>query len=99
MKGNSRAYSKRHAIRTNKIIDRLSYSPLKHKHKERRKLRQKLQARRLLPNTEPEPKCFLKFGSLNVNGIDLEVNWAINQLISDRGFDVSDSYHNCFKDE
>ena len=92
----SRAYNKRHAIRTNKIIDRLGYSPAKHKHKEKKKMVQKLQARVLSPVVEPEPKTFLKFGSFNINGMDLEVNWAVNQLISDRSFDVSDLGHKIF---
>ena len=93
----SRAYNKRHAPRTNKIVDRLGYAPAKHKRKERRKMIQKLQARVMTPIVEPEPKNFLKFGSFNINGMDLEVNWAINQLISDRGFDVSDLYHKFVK--
>ena len=57
---------------------------------------QKLQARVLSPVVEPEPKTFLKFGSFNINGMDLEVNWAVNQLISDRSFDVSDLDHKIF---
>ena len=93
----SRAYNKRHAVSTNKIIDRLGYSPAKHKHKVKKKMMQKLQARVMTPPVEREPKSYLKFGSFNINGMDIEVNWAINQLISDRGFDVSDSHHNIVK--
>ena len=89
----SRAYNKRHTIRTNKIIERLGYSPAKHKHREKKKMVQKLQARVLSPIVEPEPKNFLKFGSFNINGMDLEVNWAINQLVSDRSFYVIDLVH------
>ena len=55
---------------------------------------QKLQVRVMTPVVEPEPKSYLKFGSFNINGMDLEVNWVINQLISSRSFDVSDLYHN-----
>ena len=89
----SRAYNKRHTIRTNNIIDRLGYSPAKNKHKEKKKMVQKLQARVLSSIVEPKPKNFLKFGSFNINGMDLEVNWAINQLVPDRNFDVSDLVH------
>ena len=89
-----RAYHKRHAHRTTKIIDRLGYSPAKHKHKEKKMLRQKLQARVFpLPSKPPEPKTILKFGSFNINGLDLGVNWAINQLVTTRGFDVSVKSH------
>ena len=84
-----RACHKRHAKRTSKIIDRLGYSPAKHKHKERRKMRQKLQERVLVHPRDQEPKTFFKFGAFNINGWDLDVGWAINQLISDRSFDVS----------
>ena len=40
-----RAYNKRHAKTTSKIIDRIAYSPAEHKDKERRKMRQELQSR------------------------------------------------------
>ena len=83
----SRAHDKRHSLRTNKIIDRLGYAPAKHKRKERRKMIQKLQVRVMTPVVEPEPKSCLKFGSFNINGMDLEVNWVIHQLISSRSFD------------
>ena len=52
-------------------------------------MRQKLQERVLVPPRDQEPKTFLKFGAFNINGWDLDVGWAINQLISDRSFDVS----------
>ena len=31
----------------------------------------------------------LKFGSLNINGLDIEAGWAAQQLLTNRGFDVS----------
>ena len=87
-----RAYNKKHAKSTSKLIDRIAYSPAKHKNKERRRLRQELQSRVLQIPRDQEPRTFLKFGAFNINGWDLEVGWAINQLISDRCFDVSFNY-------
>ena len=75
-------------MRTKRIIDRLGYSPAKHKHKERRKMRQELQKRVFVTPKDQEPRTFLKFGAFNINGWDLDVGWAINQLTTDRCFDV-----------
>ena len=30
----------------------------------------------------------LKFGSFNVNGLDIEASWAVQQLLMTKGFDV-----------
>ena len=51
-------------------------------------MRDKLQARKPV-TTKPEVQnTNIRFGSFNVNGLDLEVGWAIEQLLSNRGFDV-----------
>jgi hypothetical protein len=48
-----------------KILDRLTYNP------------------KITPKT-PTPifqSSSIKFGSFNVNGLDLETNWAVNELL------------------
>lgn len=82
-------YKARHKIQTPKVLDRLTYCPEKHKQKRIKDLRQRLQ-RKALPsvNNTPTPTR-LKFGSFNVNGLDLEACWAIQELLEKRGFDVS----------
>ena len=32
-----------------------------------------------------------KFGSFNVNGLDVESSWAVQQLLVNKGFDVSNT--------
>ena len=71
-----------------KIIDRLTYIPKKHKQKKTRAMRQKLQDQTL---TVPKPiitPTTIKFNSMNVNGLDVEACWAVQQLLDHRGFDV-----------
>ena len=75
--------------RTSKIIDRLTYSPKKHKNKKRREMTEKLQAMVRPKDNIPVIKETLKFGSFNVNGLDIEARWAVEQIINTRGFDVS----------
>ena len=75
---------------TNKIIDRLTYSPDKHKQKSVKKMRQSLQSKPHQPTIKPRPPpTTMKFGSINVNGLDLEAGWAVQQLIKNPGFNVS----------
>ena len=82
--------SRRKKPRTNKILDRLTFSPKKHKQKHRRKLREKLQQKPApVTPTSPDPPSKLKLGSMNVNGLDIEASWAIEQLLTTRDFDVS----------
>ena len=77
-------------IQTNKIMDRLTYSPQKHKQRKVRELRERLQEKATPPASKPHtPPTKLKFGSFNVNGLDLEACWAVQQLLDKRGFDVS----------
>ena len=79
----------RYKKRTGRLIDRLTYCPAKHKQKFTKHLRGKLQARsQVLPDPEPCPASSLKFGSININGLDLEASWAVNQLLQNRGYDV-----------
>ena len=71
-----------------KIVDRLTYNPKKHKLKKTRDLRKKLQEK-ILPSPKPViTPTTIKFGSMNVNGLDVEATWAVQQLLDHRGFDV-----------
>lgn len=76
--------------RTTKIIDRLTYSPPKHKQKITKQLRKALQVKDPTnPHPPPSTPTSIKFGSMNINGLDMEAAWAVEQLLSKRGFDVS----------
>ena len=77
-------------IQTTKIMDRLTYSPKKHKQRQVREMRERLQKKAPQPASKPlPPPTKLKFGSFNVNGLDLEACWAVQELLDKRGFDVS----------
>ena len=79
--------------RTSKIIDRLTYCPAQHKNKKRRNMRAKLQARKPTIEIQATKEQKLKFGCFNVNGLDIEVGWAVQQLLQNRGFDVSSPFY------
>ena len=75
---------------TRKIVGRITYSPEKHKQKSRKALREKLSSRP--PAKPPKPqvaKSSLKFGSLNVNGLNHESQWAVGELLKQYTIDVS----------
>ena len=81
--------AKRRKADSRKIVGRITYNPAQHKQKKVRALREKLQERdvhEVLP--APSPPETIKFGSFNVNGLDLEAAWAVERLLKDRGFDV-----------
>ena len=80
--------SARVKMRSAKVMDRLTFCPNKHKQKVTRKLRQELQMKRVSTERPPPPKSVLKFGSFNVNGLDLETSWAVGQLLQANEFDV-----------
>ena len=86
---NKKHFRKRQKTRTNKILDRITYRPKTHKQKVTRKLRQKLQLKNLPPDITAPPSTSLKYGSFNINGLDLEASWAVEELLKRRGFDVS----------
>ena len=74
---------------TRKIIGRLTYSPVKHKQKFARGLRDKLLAKAPVDKPrDPPNKSLLTFGSLNVNGLDTEAHWAVSELVKSRDIDV-----------
>ena len=82
------SHNRIHKVRTNKLVDKLTYNPRKHKQKAKRKLREKLQAQALPTTSSTAPTTSLKFGSFNVNGLVIEASWAVEQMLTKRGFDV-----------
>ena len=73
-----------------KIVDKLTYNPGIHKQQKTRNLRKKLRQRTLPLNPPPPPPPqTIKFGSINVNGLDVQAAWAVEKLLKDRKFDVS----------
>ena len=75
-------------MRTNKILDKITYKPEKHKQKFRKALRKKLQNRPDAPSIPKENVEFIKFGSFNINGIDVESNLAIEKILEQEDLDV-----------
>ena len=87
-KRHDRCFNKRAKAQTNKIISKLTYTPAKHKNKQIRAMRLKQRNAAVQEPRAPRSIPKLKFGSFNVNGLDLEVQWAVHQLLQNRGFDV-----------
>ena len=84
----------RRTVKTNKIIDRLTYNPIKHKQKIVKKLGQKLAQKPPQKTPSPPlPQSSLKLGAININGLDIEANWAVEQLLNDHKLDVSLEYN------
>ena len=55
-----------------------------------KKLRQKLALRPTPPTKAPPAlKTSSTIGSININGMDIEANWAVGQLLKKHDFDVS----------
>ena len=82
-------YANQRKSDSRKIVGRLTYNPLKHKQKNTKKLREKLQKKPLSDNKPIIPSPKLKFGAINVNGLDVEGAWAVEQILKRKGFDVS----------
>ena len=78
-----------HKPQTNKLLDKITYNPKKHKQKVIRKLRKELK-NKFIENSTKNKQCStsLKFGSHNINALDLEEFWAVQELLKTRGFDV-----------
>ena len=87
---NARQARHRTRLRTTKYIDRLTYNPTKHKRKDARKRMKALHARELHHPNPPDPRPALKFGAINVNGLDLDSCWAVQELLKNKKFDVSE---------
>ena len=76
-------------LSTNKTLDKITYSPDTHKQKFTRELRDKLQRQqKQIQNKVKSPVSELKFGSFNINGIDIESAAAVEHILQSEGFDV-----------
>ena len=84
----------RYKKRTSKIIDRLTYCPVKHKQKRNKSLRKKLQTKKITDPSCQDPVTKIKIGSINLNGLDLETGWAVKQIITNYELDASINLHN-----
>ena len=51
-------------------------------------MRQDLQSKAQVPSTVVPSVSTIKFGSFNINGLDFESSWAVEELLKSRGFDV-----------
>ena len=84
---------RRHSVRvrqSRRIISEITYSPVKHKNKDMRYLRREL-AKRKLQNTKPPSEggmTEIKFGSINLDGLDMETYHAVSEIIKKYQFDV-----------
>ena len=77
---------------TKKIVNKLlrSQTSAKRNFRMKNKIKNnKIKNSRVLEPPDEE-RGHLKFGSININGIDMQKHWAIKELIKTRGFDVSD---------
>ena len=45
-----------------------------------------------IPSKSDPSVTSMKFASFNINGLDLEANWAVEQLLQTRGYDVSPKF-------
>ena len=86
----SKRYYYRRKPPSKKIVDRITYDPNKHKQRKIKEMRKKLQKQSIADPTIPKtPPAMIKFGSFNVNGLDVKSSWAVQQLLREKGFDVS----------
>ena len=88
-KNNQKLLKRQYKANTNKIVGKITYNPKKHKQKDRKKLLAKLQDKKLPEENPILPNRKLKFGAFNVNGLDTEVAWAVEELLEKRKFDVN----------
>ena len=79
-------------LRSAKLVDRITFTPSKHKQKVRRKMRKDLQMKTVQPSRQSVPATSLRFGSFNVNGLDIEAAWAVEGLLKENEFDVTKSF-------
>ena len=77
-------------LRTTKVLDRLTFSPRKHKLKETRKRLKAMQDRpqQAVQPSPPVQEPTIKFGSFNINGMSSETGWAVGELLRTKDFDV-----------
>ena len=76
--------------RSNQIVSRLSYCPTKDKGRYTGKLRAQLQAKELPSTVSPVPISTIEIGAININGMDMESSWALEQIVSKYNLQVLD---------
>ena len=91
--------SARKRIQTSKLVDRLFLSSSKTKAGKgsRRVTRDVLKNSSRSPMMDPTSYPTLKFGSFNVRGLDTEAFWYIEELVTDRGFDVRVDFNKLYE--
>ena len=77
-------------VNTRKIINKMIHPQTRGKRGFRAELKKNSKVVEPLPTDEREN---LKFGSINIDGIDVQKHSAVQQLISSRGFDVGRSIY------
>ena len=80
-------YKKRKIQMARKIGYNEAFQPIvsnRRKHRQELKRRKQSHVRPVAQNVQT-----LKFGSFNINGLDTEAGYIVDQLIETRGFDVS----------
>ena len=94
MAGNRNVRRGKARLRTTKVLDRLTFSPRKHKMKETRKRLKAMQDRpqQAVQSSPPVQEPTIKFGSFNINGMSSETGWAVEELLRTRNFDVRKIY-------
>ena len=81
--------SRQKKLQTNKVLDRITFNPNIHKQKNLKKMRQALQQREIQEPQSTRPVSpSIKFGSFNINGLDIETSWAVGELLKKHEFDV-----------
>ena len=81
----AKSRKKKEKANTKKIVNKL----LRAQTSAKRNFRLKAKMKRNKVLTAPEEdREQLKFGSINIDGIDIQKHWAITELIKSRGFDV-----------
>ena len=100
--GTKRANSKN--VKTNKIISRLTYNPVKAQAAVHQKIEREAQELHSCPQLCPIVTTTLGVGSDNIHGLDMEATWAAQQLLDSYTLDVSDSgnhlmciYDSCYQ--
>ena len=85
----TQALHRHEKTKSRNIVNKLTYNPAKHKQKTMKKARRLLQQKKIPCAKTVLPSTTIKFGSFNVNGLDLEAAWAVGELLKQKGFDVN----------
>ena len=93
-KNHSKIKEKVQKANTNKIISKILHNAKK---ETPRQMRQRLEKRKNNPAIYEVHPDKLKFGSINVDGLDLQTDAALRDLLSAREFDVSIVRHVKFR--